>query len=124
MKLEKGAPDVVPSKHRLYVHVYPAAEETETEEGIIIPQRAREAEIDCGIRAQILRVGKLCDSDYKPGQWILIPRWTGTAITHDNLGDPDMNYAIIMEDCVICQIDAETAKKQIKVITRQKRAAV
>ena len=118
------APDVTPTKRRLYVHAYPPPEETETEAGIIITRRAREREVETGIRAQIIKAGKLCDPDFEPGVWVLIPRFTGTAILHDNVGDPNLNYMIINEDCVICMMDEALALQQLGLTTGLKRKAV
>jgi co-chaperonin GroES (HSP10) len=124
MNIFKDAPKIAPAKRRLFVHAYPPPEETETSGGIIITRRARESEIETGIRAQIIKAGKLCDPDFKPGVWVLIPRFTGTAIVHDNSGDPMLNYMIIIEDCVMCILDEEFATAQLGLATRQRKKAV
>lgn len=120
----QDVPNVAPFKHRLLIHAFPPPEETETGAGIIITRRARESEIETGIRAKILKVGKGCDPDLKAGSWILIPRFTGTAIVHDNVGDPNLNYLIIIEDCVICTIDEAFAMKQLGLATGHKAKAM
>jgi len=97
-----------PSPRRLYVRTYRMDfTEKKTEGGIILPQNAYEREIETGVRALILKVGKACDPDLQPNMWVLIPRFAGTRI--DTNGD----YILISEDSVICMLDEEETLKEI-----------
>lgn len=108
-------PKIRPFKHRLYVHAYPPPEETQTESGLIIHRRGRERELEAAIRAQILSVGYDCHPSFAPGEWVLIARFSGTAVQHDRLGDPDAAYLVISEDSVICHLDKAETEKELGV---------
>ena len=110
---ESATLNVRPFRHRLYVRSYAPPAEIETPAGLIIHKRGREAELETGIRSLILAVGPDCHPDFEPGGWVLIPRYSGTLITNDTVIDPDIGDRIIQEDCVICWIDADEAKKQL-----------
>lgn len=101
-----------PFRRRLLVHVIPEPGETTTESGLIITRRARQAEVEtteCGV---IVSAGDLCHPDLTPGAWVMVPRFSGTEVIHEHTGDPDANYRIIAEDCIMSLIDQEEVTRK------------
>lgn len=101
-----------PFRHRLLVHVIPAPEETTTESGLIITRRAREAEVETTECGFIVASGKLCETELTPGTWVMLPRFSGTRVIHEHTGDPEADYRIIAEDCIMGLIDSEEVARK------------
>jgi co-chaperonin GroES (HSP10) len=105
--------NIRPFRHRLYIQSFAPPEETKTEAGIIVTRRARENEIETGQRSLVLAVGPDCHPQFKVGDWLLVPRFSGTVVTYDSLGDADASHRVIHEDCVICWIDGDEARTEL-----------
>lgn len=106
-------PKIKPFRGRLYVRVYPPPEETVTESGLVITQRAREAEIETAIRAEVLAVGPECDSSFQEGDFLLVARFSGTLISHSRLSKRDCTYMIISESSILCHTDRDEALREL-----------
>lgn len=98
-----------PAPRRLYVRTFKLdTVEKKSESGmLILPQTAYEREIETGVRAKILKLGRGCDPELKEGEWVLIPRFAGTRI------DVNGDYVLIHEDTIICMLDAEEAAAEV-----------
>lgn len=107
------APKIRPFRHRLYVKVFPSPKETKLASGLIVSQRAREAEIEVGQRAQVIAAGPGCDPEFTPGTWVMLPRFGGTVVMHENIGDPDDCLKVVHEDSVIYFMEPEYAEKDL-----------
>lgn len=109
---------IKPFRHRLFVHALPSPGETQTDAGIIIPKRAREAEVETTVLAKIIAVGPDCNPDMEPGLWVMLPRFAGTALIHSRFGDEGADYRIVAEDSVMCFVaEEEVAEKHGVTLT-------